>query len=152
MRRRTAWWALAVYGLAVAAVVFAPVGPSLKGVPLPGWLHAGAIDAAANVAIFVPGGFLVAQLLPRGRRWLAVAICCGVSATIEAVQAFFLPERSGNVRDVVTNTTGALIGMLAFIVWLRVLGPRGLARSTDASPHVSESSTRSYEESPWASQ
>ncbi|WP_369046949.1 VanZ family protein [Sinomonas sp. P10A9] len=152
MRRRTAWWALAVYGLAVAAVVFAPVGPSFKGIPLPGWLHASAIDAAANVAIFVPVGFLIAQLLPRGRRWLAVVICCGVSATIETVQTFFLSERSGNVRDVVTNTTGGIIGMLTFIVWLRVLGPRRLARPAGSSRHVPESSTRSYEESPWASQ
>ena len=144
MRRRAAYWALGLYGAAAAALVFAPVGPSLKGVLLPSWLHAGAVDAAANVALFVPVGFLVAQLLPRGiRLGGTVVICCAMSTGIEIIQATFLHERSGNVRDVITNTAGALIGAVLCIASLRVLGARRLARSSSASAPMSDSSTRS---------
>jgi glycopeptide antibiotics resistance protein len=117
--RRTALSALAVYAVLLGALVFSPVGPSLKGIPLPGWLHAGAVEAAANVVVFVPVGFLVALLLPRGRRWLAVLLCCLLSTGIELVQAVFISTRLGSARDVLTNTTGAVIGLVGCSLWLR---------------------------------
>ncbi|MDQ4504346.1 VanZ family protein [Sinomonas sp. ASV322] len=143
MRRKTVVGALGLYGVALSVLVFAPVGPSLKGVHLPSWLHAGAIGAAANVAVFVPVGLLVALLLPRGWRWLAVAACCALSTFIEIVQWIMLTDRSGNVRDVITNTTGALIGAVLASLWLRLRRPREPQHPADAGSSLSESSTRS---------
>ncbi|WP_422936017.1 VanZ family protein [Sinomonas sp. P47F7] len=143
MRRRALWWALGLYGLALAVLVFAPAGPSLKGVALPSWLHAGAIEAAANVAIFVPVGFLLVLILPRRWRWLAVVGCCALSTFIETVQWILLTDRSGNVRDVITNTTGAIIGALCGAMWLRLRRPRPSERASDPGASLSETSTGS---------
>ncbi|ASN51489.1 VanZ family protein [Sinomonas sp. R1AF57] len=142
MRRGTALWGLGIYGALLAVLVFSPVGPSLRGVHLPAGVSAGAVEAAANVAVFMPLGFFVASLLPLGRRWLAVGACSALSVGIETVQFAFLSSRSGNVRDAITNTAGAVLGVLLCSIWLRVLEHRIAARAV-ARPQLSNSSTRS---------
>ncbi|MDP9883353.1 VanZ family protein [Sinomonas atrocyanea] len=139
MRRRAVLWVLGVYCALLAVLVFSPVGPSLRGVPLPAGVRAGEVEAAANVLVFVPLGFLVAQLLPRGRRWLAVPFCCLTSTSIEVVQALFISTRLGTPRDVFTNTTGALVGYLLFTAsrWIRVHRPQPAARGGSVSERSS---------------
>lgn len=79
-------------------------------------------EIALNVAIFVPIGVIAALLLPR-RRWpLALLIGFGFTAVIELVQ---LPEldRISDPRDLVMNTSGAMLGVLL------VLLARGVRRA-----------------------
>ena len=130
MRRRTVLWVLGGYCALLAVLMFSPVGPSLRGVPLPAGVRAGEVEAAANVLVFVPLGFLVAQLLPPRRRWIAVVLCCLASTGIEVVQAVLISTRLGTPRDVLTNTLGALLGYLLFTAWqwTRVHLPQPAAR------------------------
>ena len=109
----------------------APVDRPLYGRVVRGlaWLHdAGfpvisyaSVEAAANVALFVPVGFLAARLLAPRRWGLALVLCIVLSGTGELAQELFLPARNANAQDVLLNASGALAGvglaaLLAFAV------------------------------------
>lgn len=122
MRRHWAWWVLAIYALPLGVLVFTPVGPHLPDATSVG-LRPAVVAAVANVLLFVPAGFLMAVVLPSGRRWLSVLLCFFLTTSIEVAQALFLPERDGNVRDIITNTTGGAIGAACCYVWLWLRQP-----------------------------
>jgi glycopeptide antibiotics resistance protein len=75
-------------------------------------------EAQANVALFVPAGFLLAIVLLSP----AMAITAGTlgSMAIEWTQQEYLPSRVADVHDVLHNGLGTLIGALVAIplVWL----------------------------------
>ncbi len=91
-------------------------------------------DGILNVAAFVPLGWLLCRstrglaLSPTARVLIVAVFCAGLSLTVETVQ-FFLPSRYSSVIDILTNTTGAVIGgVLGAGRWRRPetrLGPRG---------------------------
>lgn len=131
--RRLAAVLLVVYAVAVIVVVAWPAPVDAGG---QGWiarvlhgLHSrhllmflsyALIEFTANVVLFVPLGLLVGVLFGR-RHWAwAIALGCGVSATIELLQFLLLPGRFGTIDDVIANTLGALIGALmarSFLAW-----------------------------------
>ena len=87
------------------------------------------IEFLANVGMFVPLGVLTALLLPRRARWMLLLIGTAFSAFIESYQALFLPGRYPELRDIVSNSLGFLIGA-GVTVLLRALrsqrrGPLG---------------------------
>src|SRR6478735_7620944 len=61
------------------------------------WLTFGLIEFVSNMVMFAPLG--------------ALAACSGLSVFAELVQWSVLPNRTGDVRDVVANTLGAAIGI-----------------------------------------
>lgn len=67
-------------------------------------------DVAANLALFLPIGFL--YRLTRGRRRTALLLGAGLSAGIETAQVF-IPVRTASAVDLLTNTLGTALG-----VWL----------------------------------
>ena len=67
-------------------------------------------EVLANVALFVPLGFLLAVGI--GRVWPAVSLCLLASAAIEYAQLRLLPSRVPTLDDVVHNATGGLVGAL----------------------------------------
>ncbi|WP_186764332.1 VanZ family protein [Arthrobacter yangruifuii] len=69
------------------------------------------LEAAANVALFVPLGFLACRLLAPKRWWLALLACTMLSGAGELAQELYLPERVGNAEDVLLNGAGALAGV-----------------------------------------
>jgi glycopeptide antibiotics resistance protein len=79
---------------------------------IPEWFGYSKLEFTANVLMFVPLGFLVSMLLPVRVWWLALIICPGLSVAIELTQAFALSARFATISDVVSNSTGALIGAL----------------------------------------
>ena len=88
------------------------------------------IEALANVALFVPAGFLLAVVLRRS--WAAVLVCVLASGAIEWAQYAFLASRVPSLADVEHNSLGGLIGaVLAWplVSWLR-------RRSADADQPV----------------
>lgn len=70
-------------------------------------------EVLANVALFVPAGFLLAVVL--GRPLLSVALCILGSACIELAQQRYLPSRVPSVADVEHNGLGGLFG--ALLAW-----------------------------------
>ncbi|GAA1116916.1 hypothetical protein GCM10009670_02130 [Citricoccus alkalitolerans] len=137
-RRRWAGWILLAYLVPLTALVLsARLGD--QGIPqvadaLLHWLgetrwlseiRFGHLEAAANVLLFVPIGFLFAGLwgrrtrMPRTSRsgmpdlvvWLLAVL---LSAGIELAQLFLLTERSATFRDLLCNATGAFAGVLTF--------------------------------------
>jgi len=85
------------------------------------------LEFAANIAMFVPLGFLFVLLL--GRRYWAWAIVVAVVLTcgIEATQTL-LPTRVTDTRDLIANSSGALIGV--WFGWIAVVsfGSAGTSR------------------------
>ncbi|SEB93963.1 VanZ like family protein [Paramicrobacterium humi] len=112
------------YALALAVVAFLPTpvdggaAPFLerlitwsqaRGMP---WLTYGMLEFAANVAVFSPFGFLLALALGRRYWWLAIVLCPLASVAIEIAQYLLFPARVASARDVIANSSGALIGIL----------------------------------------
>ncbi len=70
-------------------------------------------EPQANMALFVPAGFLLTIVLLRPL--LATAVCLVGSAGIEWFQAEYLPWRVADADDIVHNGLGGLIG--AVLAW-----------------------------------
>ncbi|CAN5191979.1 hypothetical protein BH09ACT6_BH09ACT6_20250 [soil metagenome] len=87
---------------------------------VPRWFDYSTLEFSANIALFVPVGFLVALLLPFGFWWLALLICPALSVAIELTQGLFLAARFATLSDVSANSIGAVLGVLAAII-LRAL-------------------------------
>ena len=83
---------------------------------LPTWFGYNTLEFAANIAMFVPAGLLVALMLPSRRWWLALLIVPALSIAIELTQAVFLSSRFATVNDVVANSLGAVLGILLFLL------------------------------------
>ena len=77
------------------------------------WVDYSMVEAVANVLLFVPLGFLAALLLPARRWWLALLLCMALTLGAEVFQELFLPRRQGTIQDVVNNSAGALLGVVA---------------------------------------
>lgn len=87
-------------------------------------------ESIANVILFIPLGLLGALLVPVRRWGLAALAGLTTSAAIETIQFLLLSQRTASLRDVATNTLGALLGAAA--VRLALLRP-GVPRTTPAS-------------------
>lgn len=87
------------------------------------WITFDVIEFSSNVAMFVPLGlFAVLWFGVRGW-WTAPLLGLGLSLAIEALQATLLDTRVADVRDVVANTGGAVIGMLLMLLLAFLLSP-----------------------------
>ncbi|NEK84300.1 VanZ family protein [Blastococcus saxobsidens] len=126
MSRRLAVAGLVAYLVALAAVTLgaSPGGLFVRGARVArridgfGWVSSGDVERAANVLLFVPFGLLLCFALPTVDRFVVWLLCVAVSVAVEAAQ-FVLPGRDSTPVDVVTNATGAALGVLAAVVWTR---------------------------------
>jgi glycopeptide antibiotics resistance protein len=69
------------------------------------------VERGGNVLLFVPLALLLCWSMPRWPRWTIWLGCVAASMGIELSQALFLPARYPSLVDVVTNGTGAAIGV-----------------------------------------
>jgi len=76
----------------------------------PAWFGFSELEFTANIAMFVPLGFLLALTLPERESWLSFPLLPAFSVMIEVTQGLFLPERFATVSDVLANTLGGCIG------------------------------------------
>jgi len=126
--RRILAVALAVYLLFVGWVTLNPAPPNparnelllqlLQVLPI----SYDAVEFTANIGMFVPIGALVAIL---SRHWwigvvVGIALTCGIEFTQQ-----FLPARFPDVRDMLANSLGALIGVAGVALFSRKRGVVG---------------------------
>ncbi|RLK48976.1 VanZ family protein [Microbacterium telephonicum] len=122
--------ATVVYALVLASQTLGPQPETAGGVlsaltdwfaqwPASAWLTYPVLEFTANVVLFLPVGILWV-LWRGGRGWAwAAAIGLAVSTAIETTQGLLLPDRFADVRDLVSNTLGALLGAAVLAVLLR---------------------------------
>lgn len=77
---------------------------------VPRWLNYGFIEAAANIALFVPLGTVCALAFPKFHWWRIGGVGFLFSMGIELGQLLFLSGRFASPLDVIANTAGAVIG------------------------------------------
>jgi glycopeptide antibiotics resistance protein len=136
MIRRHPWLSAvtALYLLAVAWITLVPTRAGTGGViqdvldllariPLTAGLGRPEIEFTANVLLFVPMGLLFTLLLGTSRWWAALVIGVGATCAIEVAQ-LFIPSRVSDVRDLVANTVGTLIGIALIAAAVAVLRAR----------------------------
>lgn len=130
-------WVLAVMFIPLALIAFwpSPVDQPVQGQltegliflhahGIPAWFNYGFVEAAANVLLFVPLG-VVASLAFVDKRWWQIGVFGFlVSSCIELGQFLFLHNRFASLQDVVTNTSGAVIGALLAVYTLKRLQAR----------------------------
>jgi hypothetical protein len=137
--------ALATFGLIIAVITLWPGPPDPDGQSwlrellrngqvygIPTWITYGRVEFVSNVVMFLPVGFFGALALSR-HRWLVVPAAAIASTVIETVQAMALPLRYGTVRDVISNTLGALLGYLLAVAVISLLLRRA-RRTTGMMP------------------
>jgi VanZ family protein len=111
--RRILAFALAIYLAFVGWVTLNPAPPDparnelllrlLEVLPI----SYDALEFIANVGMFIPIGALVAALSRHW--WIALVVGIALTCGIEFVQ-LFLPARFPDVRDILANSLGALLG------------------------------------------
>jgi glycopeptide antibiotics resistance protein len=103
--------------------------------PATEWITYNGVEFTANIAMFVPIGLFFLLLFGRSRWWLAMGIPFLMTLGIETAQ-IWVPGRVSDIRDVVSNTLGATVGVL---VGLALTAPR--ARRERASARATASLT-----------
>jgi hypothetical protein len=111
-----------VVGAILAVTLFPVMGEETR--PLrwcAGCGERGVAHVLLNIILFMPlGALLTLAGVPRSWNWLSGAV---MSTLIEGAQ-LFIPGRDSSVDDVLTNTTGTILGSLvavAVLAWLRGL-------------------------------
>ncbi|ROZ63103.1 VanZ family protein [Kocuria soli] len=79
-----------------------------------------------NVLIFTVGVVLAAAAFPRVHRSVWVFVAVVASGAVEGLQGFVLPDREMDWLDLLANSTGAILGAVLVMVFVR-----GRARSQD---------------------
>jgi VanZ family protein len=96
------------------------------------WIDYADVEFAANIGMFFPVGMFFVLLLGRGKWWLAMLLGFALSVGIELAQLFVFTTRVADIRDVTSNSLGALLGALAVMV-LTAAKARELKRAARAA-------------------
>ncbi|WP_159827661.1 VanZ family protein [Arthrobacter sp. 9AX] len=93
----------------------------------PRWFNYKFVEAAANVALFIPVGFVSTLAFPDKTWWRISAFGLIISCCMELGQLLFLHNRFATPQDIVTNACGAVIGALLAAATLKKLQARRLS-------------------------
>ena len=86
------------------------LGDWFAGWQVTAWLTFAVLEFVSNVVLFLPLGLLWVAWTGTRRWWLAALVGLALSGAIEATQALALPDRYPDVRDLIANTAGAVLG------------------------------------------
>ena len=117
-------------GLVHAAGVWQLLG-LFREHPSLAWIRYSDVEFAGNVAMFAPIGLFFLLLLGRSRWWAALLLGPLLSLGIETAQ-LFIPGRVSDVRDLVSNSLGAVLGIVAGLVitWPAAVRRRRVERAS----------------------
>jgi len=112
--------------LATAAIVVATLRPAPTNAVEPRWAcivcgTTGVADVLVNVLLYVPYG--VGLTLAGMRPLRAVVLVLGTTFAVELLQYRVLVGRDGTLSDVLTNTLGGGLGVLAAVRWRDLVFP-----------------------------
>lgn len=91
---------------------------------IPVWVNYSSVEKSANVALFIPFGAATSLAYPNKQWWQNAALGIAVSGCMELGQLLFLHNRFSTLTDVVTNSSGAVIGALLAVAALNALQQR----------------------------
>lgn len=94
----------------------------------PPWLTYGMVEFASNIVLFIPAGLLLVVLAGARFWWLGPLGGLLGSGAIEVAQLVLLPARTASPRDIVANTSGAVIGTVLALLVFAVLALRASLR------------------------
>jgi hypothetical protein len=99
--------------IAFVGVLVMTLTPSSSRATIDFWCIAcgelGALDVAANIALFMPAGFALAVAM--NRRWVPLAICVATTVIIESLQIRVIVGRDASFSDILANSFGSLLGV-----------------------------------------
>lgn len=83
-------------------------------------------DIALNILLFMPFGFaLAAKLRSKGKSWPVTLLCAWIAGAVVSYGIEFLqiyiPARDSGWEDVFSNSTGSVVGFLAFRLFGRTI-------------------------------
>ncbi|GEM_PF-2615016 len=113
--------------LVIGVIVFDPDPGSGEGI-----LAIPTLEFAANIVMFLPVGAVAWWW--RRSVWRNVLVGLAASVTIETVQGLFLPHRVADYRDLISNTSGAMLGSLACWGLRRLQASRILPQKEATNP------------------
>jgi glycopeptide antibiotics resistance protein len=121
------WVVLFKLSYDVVAVVRDYRTRSLNLLPFAGvsWAHDG--ELISNVVVFLPLGVLLGVVLTRLAWWWKLAVAFLVSVALETTQ-YVLAIGTTDITDVITNTLGALVGLVLYDVAARYVAREKLDR------------------------
>lgn len=90
------------------------------------WITFNVVEFLANIAMFVPVGVFLVLLFGRRQWWIAIAFGVLLSCAIEIAQLLWLPTRFPDVRDVISNGSGTVIGVIfaEILTWPKAIRMR----------------------------
>ncbi|MFT4259258.1 VanZ family protein [Microbacterium sp.] len=97
---------------------------ALHNIGVPTWFGYDTLEFTANIAMFVPLGFLLGLALARKAWWVALFLIPAFSGCIEYVQGIALDQRVSTLFDVLANTIGGYIGLLLAMVLRAMIDAR----------------------------
>ena len=101
---------------------------AIHSLGLPRWINYGFVEATANVVLFIPLGAVAVLAFPNKQWWQVTSFGILVSGCMELGQQLFLHDRFASPSDVVTNTAGCVIGVIAVRSMARLLKRRQAQR------------------------
>lgn len=75
------------------------------------------VEFLGNILMFVPLGVFVALLISRRHWWVLLFAGTLFSGFIELGQLLLLPDRVPEMRDLISNSTGFILGAIAAVVF-----------------------------------
>ena len=100
------------FGAAVAVQLYAVYAPSGPGGP-----QINGLDKVIHALIFAAPAFAALMLGIRAR-W-ALGLLAAHAPVSELIQHLVLPQRSGDVLDIVADLSGVVLGGWAYLAWAR---------------------------------
>ncbi|OAE02761.1 teicoplanin resistance protein VanZ [Arthrobacter sp. OY3WO11] len=101
---------------------------------IPVWFNYRFVEASANVALFVPVGVVSSLAFPGWLWWRIGLFGLLISCCMELGQLLFLHNRFPSALDLVTNTSGSVIGALLAAAVLERLRARSISAASPHSP------------------
>ncbi|CAN7240517.1 VanZ family protein [Pseudarthrobacter oxydans] len=93
---------------------------------IPTWFNYTFVEASANVVLFVPVGVVSSLAFPSWPWWRIGVFGLLISCCMELGQLLFLHDRFPSPLDLVTNTSGAVIGAFLAAAALKTVQARRL--------------------------